>query len=34
MSSLLQYENNLLNTQYLFWWLPERDQHSVDDNTV
>ena len=33
MSSLLQYENTL-NTQYLFWWFPEKDQHSVDDNTL
>ena len=34
MSSLPQNENTLLNTQYLFWWLPESDQCSVDDNIV
>ena len=34
MRSLLQYENILLNTQYLIWWLPKRDRHSVDANIV
>ena len=32
MSSQIQYENTLLNAQYLFWWLPERDRYYVDDN--